>query len=148
MRRLVPPGLAAVAVGYLWQTFAIPLDPWSTADPINARTLPLIYGVTLLAIAVGLTLRPPPVDVDSPPTTRKRWRELASHAAAIIGFGVLIPWAGLWISLAALLVAGLLIAGERRPSVLAIAPLAIAGVAWLLIAVALDVYIDPGRWFS
>lgn len=148
MRRLTPLGLAAIAVGYLWQTFTIPLDPWSTADPINARTLPLIYGVTLLAVAVGLALRPPPIDVASAPTTRARWRELALHAASIIGFGVMIPWAGLWISLAALLVAGLLIAGERRPSVLAIAPLGIAGLAWLVIVVALDVYIDPGRWFS
>lgn len=61
---------------------------------------------------------------------------------------MLIPWAGLWLSLAALLVAGLPIAGERRPFVLGLAPVVTAGLGWLLIAVLLDVYIDPGRWFS
>ena len=145
--RLAPLLLAALAVVYLWQTLAIPLDPWSASEPINARTLPLVYGFALLAIALVLASRPPsPTVAQFPPPSR--WRSLAAHSVAIVGFGVLIPWAGLWISLAALLVAGLLIAGERRVWVIAAAPLATAGTAWLLIALVLDVYIDPGRWFS
>ena len=148
MTRLAPICLAAFAVAYLWQTFAIPLDPWSAAEAINARTLPLIYGVVLLAISLGLAARPLTPDAEATRIPFGRWRVLALHALAITGFGVLIPWAGLWTSLAALLVAGLLIAGERRPWVLVLAPVATAGLAWLLITVVLDVYIDPGRWFS
>lgn len=147
--RLAPVCLSAVAVAYIWQTVAIPLDPWSAAEAINARTLPLVYGVVLLAISLGLAVRPPSTASDAvPPTSSGRWRALALHSSAIIGFGVLIPWAGLWLSLAALLVAGLLVAGERRLLVLALAPFVTAGVAWMLIVVLLDVYIDPGRWFS
>lgn len=148
MTRLAPVCLAAFAVAYIWQTYTIPLDPWSAAEAINARTLPLVYGVVLLAVSLGLVVRPPSVGAEAAQTSPGRWRALVLHSAAIIGFGVLIPWAGLWLALAALLVAGLLIAGERRPLVLGLAPVATAGVAWLLIAVLLDVYIDPGRWFS
>lgn len=147
MTRLAPLCLAAVAAIYLWQAFDIPLDPWSAAEAINARTLPLVYGVLLLVISLALVVREPSGG-ELTASSSRRWRELGSHAGAIVGFGLLIPWAGLWISLAALLVAGLLIAGERRPWVLGLAPLGTAGLAWLLVGVVLDVYIDPGRWFS
>ncbi|MDE0659491.1 MAG: tripartite tricarboxylate transporter TctB family protein [Gammaproteobacteria bacterium] len=148
MTRLAPLCLAAFAVTYLWHTFTIPLDPFSAAEAINARTLPLIFGVALLAVSLGLAARPSTPEAEAAEIPLQRWRVLAWHAVAIIGFGVLIPWAGLWISLAALLVAGLLIAGERRAWILAGAPLVTAGLAWLLIGVVLGVYIDPGRWFS
>ena len=148
MTRLLPTCLAGVAVAYLWQTYTIPLDPWSKAEAINARTLPLIYGVALLAISLALLARPPESDSSASTVAAGRWRTLAFHAAAIVGFGLLIPWAGLWIASAVLLVAGLLIAGERRPLVVVLAPVGTAAFAWLLIAVVLDVYIDPGRWFS
>ena len=148
MTRLAPVCLAALAVAYIWQTYAIPLDPWSAAEAISARTLPLVYGVVLLAISLGLAVRPPSTRAEVVPTSAARWRVLGLHSAAIIGFGVLIPWAGLWLSLGALLAASLFIAGERRPLVLGLAPVATAGMAWLLIAVLLGVYIDPGRWFS
>ena len=150
MTRLAPICLAAFAVTYLWQTFAIPLDSFSAAEAINARTLPLIYGVALLAISFVLVAWPSgsQARAEAARVPIGRWRVLALHAVAITGFGVLIPWAGLWVSLATLLVSGLFIAGERRPWVLAVAPLATAGLAWLLIGVVLGVYIDPGRWFS
>ena len=148
MTRLLPTCLAAVAVGYLWHAYTIPLDSWSQAEAINARTLPLIYGAVLLVISLALLARPPSADPTAVGVAPARWRDLAFHAAAIIGFGMLIPWAGLWISSAVLLVASLFIAGERRPPVLLLAPVGTAALAWLLIAVVLNVYIDPGRWFS
>ena len=148
MRRLAPLCLAAVAVAYIWQTYTIPLDPWSRTEAINARTLPFVYAMVLLAISLGLAIRPPSDSAAAGPTPSGRWRALVLHSLAFVGFGVLIPWAGLWLSLAALLVAGLLIAGKRRPLVLGLAPVVTAGLGWLLIAVLLDVYIDPGRWFS
>ena len=77
-----------------------------------------------------------------------RWSVLGAHCVAIVAFGLLIPYAGLWIATAVLLLAGLLIAGERRLAVLAIAPVATAATAWFLIAVVLDIYVDPGVWFD
>ena len=156
--------MAAVAVAYLWQAWSIPLDPWSAEEAINARTLPFVYGFVLLALSVALATSPGPQPSQSPApapsapsatasdtrkdSIRARWVTLTAHCLAIAAFGVLIHFAGLWLATAALLAAALLIAGERRPTVLVVAPLATAVIAWLLIAVMLNVYIAPGEWFS
>ena len=131
-------------MAYLVQAWTIPLDPWSAAEVVNARTLPLGYGFGLLLVSVALLLAPHA----SQAHPGMRWRTLALHCAAIAGFGALIRFGGLWVATAALLLGTLLIAGERRVWVLLSAPIGTALTAWLLIAVALDVYIHPGVWFS
>lgn len=135
--------MAAFAVAYLVAAWNIPLDPWSASETVNARALPVVYGVGLLAVSIALLAVAP-----SPPNARRSSRRttLGAHCAAIAAFGLLIPYAGLWIATAALLLAGLLIAGERRLAVLTIAPVATAATAWFLIAVVLDIYVDPGIW--
>ena len=141
--RLVPLAMAAFAVAYLVAAWNIPLDPWSAAETVNARALPIVYGVGLLAVSITLlAVAPAPRDARG----GTRWKTLGAHCIAIAAFGVLIPYAGLWVATALLLLAALLIAGERRLAVLAIAPVATAATAWFLIAVALDIYIDPGVW--
>ena len=99
-------------------------------------------------MAVGLGIRPAPSSDTGSTGSALGWRRLAGHGVVIVAFGLLIPLAGLWVSLGALLFAGLLIAGERRPLVLVFAPLGTAVLAWLLLAVVLGVYIDPGLWLS
>ena len=121
--------------------------------PSTPRTLPLVYGGGLLILGVCLALRPGPrPDGARPspasPASRRRWRSLAAQCCAIVGFGVAIRWAGPWLALAGLLVAALLIAGERRWWVLVLAPAVTSALAWVLIAIVLEVYVDPGRWFS
>ena len=152
-KRLLPLALAGFAAVYIWQALTITLDPWSADEAINARTLPLIYGGGLLVLGVCMALRPGPrTDGARPspasPASRRRWRSLAAQCCAIVGFGVAIPWAGPWLALAGLLIAALLIAGERRWWVLALAPTVTAALAWVLIAIVLEVYVDPGHWFS
>lgn len=147
-RRLPALLLAAFAAVYLWQALAIPLDPWSASESVNARTLPIAYAVLLLLVAVGLGIRPTPSNQTGSTGSALGWRRLAGHGVVIVAFGMLIPLAGLWVSLGALLFACLLIAGERRPLVLVFAPLGTAVLAWLLLAVVLGVYIDPGLWLS
>lgn len=139
----MPLALAAFAVVYLVAAWNIPLDPWSAAETVNARALPIVYGVGLLAVSIALLAVAQPAQ-----DARRgaRWTTLGAHCVAIAAFGLLIPYAGLWVATAALLLAALLIAGERRLLVLTIAPVATAGTAWFLIAVALDIYVDPGIW--
>lgn len=139
----MPLALAAFAVVYLVAAWNIPLDPWSAAETVNARALPVVYGVGLLVVSIALLAVAPPAQ-DARPGAR--WTTLGAHCVAIAAFGLLIPYAGLWVATAILLLAGLLIAGERRLAVLAIAPVATAATAWFLIAVALDIYVDPGIW--
>ena len=139
----MPLALAAFAVVYLVAAWNIPLDPWSAAETVNARALPVVYGIGLLVVSIALLAVAPPAQ-----EARRdaRWTTLGAHCVAIAAFGLLIPYAGLWVATAILLLAGLLIAGERRLAVLAIAPVATAATAWFLIAVALDIYVDPGIW--
>ena len=145
IQRLVPLGMAAFAVVYLVAAWNIALDPWSAAETVNARALPIVYGIGLLAVSIALLAVAPP-----PRNAREgaRWTTLGAHCVAITAFGLLIPYAGLWLATALLLLAGLLIAGERRLVVLTVAPLATAATAWFLIAVVLDIYVDPGVWFD
>ena len=145
IRRLVPLAMAAFAVVYLVAAWNIPLDPWSAAETVNARALPLVYGVGLLAVSIALMLVAPP---RQDARRGARWFVLGAHCVVIAAFGLLIPYAGLWTATALLLLAGLLIAGERRLAVLVIAPLGTAAVAWFLIAVVLGIYVDPGVWFD
>ena len=152
-KRLLPLALVGFAAVYIWQALTIALDPWSAEEAINARTLPLLYGSGLLILGACLALRPVAHQNGARPSrassaVRRRWLGLAAQCCAIIGFGLAIPWAGPWLALAGLLTASLLIAGERRWWVLALAPVVTAASAWVLISVVLEVYVDPGRWFS
>lgn len=145
--RVAPLALAIGALLYLWRAFAIPLDPWAAAEPVGPRTLPIVYGFALLAIAGLLAVQRPASSPSSATSTAgagRRWWQLAGHCVAIAVFGIAIGWLGLWLALALLLAALLAIAGERRPAVLALAPLGTPAGTWLLVAVVLDVYIDPG----
>ena len=162
IRRLPALALMAFAGIYLWLAAAIPLDPWSAMEAINARTLPFAYGVALLIVAVALLFqggrgpnnRPPAPSGDGEGTggeraaTWRRWRKLAAQCAIIAVFGFVIPVAGPWLALAGLLLASLWAAGERRLRVLLLLPACVAGAAWLLVAVLLDVYVDPGSLFA
>ena len=142
-RRIVPLALLMVAAGYLWAAMGIELDPWSADELVNARALPIVCGFLLALFATGMLLRGV-----APGETSRRYGPLATMSACIVGFAALIPNVGLWPSLALFLAASLALLGERRPLVLVVAPAATALAGWLLIEVALAVYIHPGAWWS
>ena len=141
-RRLVPLCLLLVAGTYLWAATRIELDPWSAEELVNARALPLACGSLLALFATGMLLRGV-----TPSETGRRYKPLAAMSACIVGFAALIPNAGLWPALALFLAASLALLGERRPLVLTAAPVATALAGWVLIEVALGVYIHPGAWW-
>lgn len=157
IRRLPALALVAFAGIYLWLALAIPLDPWSANEAINARTLPFVYGVALLIVAAALLFHGGDAASDGEQAAsgddrtagdRRRWLKLAAQCAIIAAFGFAIPIVGPWLALVALLLASLWAAGERRLPMLLLLPAATAGAAWLLVAVLLDVYVDPGSLFS
>ena len=141
--RVVPLGLLLVAGIYLWATVRIELDPWSADELVNARALPLFCGILLALFATVMLLRGL-----TPSETGRRYKPLALMSACIVAFAALIPIVGLWPALALFLVVSLALLGERRPLVLTLAPVATALAGWLLIEVALGVYIHPGAWWS
>ena len=142
-RRLVPLCLLLVAGIYLSAATRIELDPWSAEELVNARALPLFCGSLLALFATGMLL-----GGIAPSETGRRYKPLAMMSACIVGFAALIPNAGLWPALALFLAASLALLGERRLLVLTVAPAATALAGWILIEVALGVYIHPGAWWS
>ena len=152
-RRITPLAFLALAIAYGFMASRIELDPWSAAEALNARTLPFIYAVLLALLCLPLLVRGMQVqrsaDGDSADRADWRgWRTAGLIAAAVVGFGLLIPFAGLWPSAFLLLAASLLAAGERRWPVVLGAPAGLSALGWLVIENLLGVYLDPGIWFD
>ena len=152
-RRIAPLAFLVLAVAYGWMASRIELDPWSASEAFNARTLPFIYAVLLGLLCLPLLGRGMQVQRDAGADVPDRadwhgWRTAGLIAAAVVGFGFLIPFAGLWPSAFLLLAASLLAAGERRWLVVLGAPAGLAALGWLVIEKLLGVYLDPGIWFD
>lgn len=152
-RRITPLAFLVLAIAYGWMASRIELDPWSAAEALNARTLPFIYAVLLGLLCLPLLARGMRVKQDTGADVADRpdwhgWRTAGLIAGAVIGFGLLIPFAGLWPSAFLLLAASLLAAGERRWPVVLGAPAGLAALGWLVIEKLLGVYLDPGIWFD
>ena len=152
-RRITPLAFLVIAIAYGFMASRIELDPWSAAEALNARTLPFIYAVLLGLLCLPLLVRGMQVQRDASADAPNQldwrgWRTAGLIAVAVVAFGLLIPFAGLWPSAFLLLAASLLAAGERRWPVVLGAPAGLAALGWLVIEMLLGVYLDPGIWFD
>ena len=141
--RTLPLILLAFGVVYVWFAYGVTLDPWSAAEPVNSRTLPIAYGSILILLSTFLLVRGMRVHVP-----RHNLLRLTSISASIIGFGLLLPRVGVWPALILLLVSCLMIMGEKRWHVFILAPLLASLGGWLLIEILLGVYVEPGAFWS
>ena len=152
-RRITPLAFLVLAIAYGWMSSRIQLDPWSAAEALNARTLPFIYAVLLGLLCLPLLVGGMPATRDVGADGHHRvdwrgWRTAGLIAALVVGFGLLIPFAGLWPAAFLLLAASLLATGERRWPVVLGAPAGLAALGWLVIEQLLGVYLDSGIWFD
>ena len=128
--------LLAIGIGYVVIASQIALDPWSEMDAINSRTLPYFYGSGLaLCVLVLLLQRPVALEVPG------RILPLGLVCLVIVAFISLLQYAGLWCSLAALLVANMLIMGERRLPILFGVSLGVPLVGWGLVEQLLEMVV-------
>ena len=141
-QRIIPLLLLTFSCGYLSLANLIPLDPWSAEESVGPRTLPIVYGSLLLILSSNMLFRGAPILKRG-----YRWQPLTVIAICIIIFAGLIPYAGLWLTVAFFLCGSLGILGERRVLVLIAAPFATALLGWFVINVLLNVYIHPGSWW-
>lgn len=130
--------LLTVTLAYLALARQIPLDPWSAQELVNSRTLPTLYGV-LLAVILSLLLFRAAPSVRAP---RHVGRAVALFAVAA-AFVWAVPRVGLWMALAPMLVAALLVMGERRPVPVVTLSAAIPGLGWLVVERLLGIHV-PG----
>ena len=141
--RVLPSILLAVGVVYLAVAYRITLDPWSAEEAVNSRTLPIAYGSILILLSTALFVRGMGVDVP-----KHNRIPLTLISVSIFGFGLVLPWVGVWPALILLLVSCLLIMGERRWHIFVLAPLLTSLGGWLLIEILLGIYVEPGAFWS
>ena len=143
IHKLIPALLVVFGVIYTLLAANIELDSWSQDETINSKTLPIIYGATFTILCIPLLFQK-----SKDKTVPKFATRLAPLIAIIVIFGTLIPYVGLWISLVFLLIFSLIVLGERRATVLLLAPLFTALCGYLLIEIGLNIYIDSGSLWS
>ncbi len=131
-------GLLALSLSYVFAARAIPLDVWSLEETINSRTLPTLYGLLLIGVLIRLLFKRPP-DVEHP----QRLTKAVGNVALLVLFAAAVPFVGLWLSLACLLVPSLIYMGERRIWLVATISLGLPVTGWLLIEQLLGVFV-PG----
>jgi|GEM_PF-533812 hypothetical protein len=113
--------LWCLGIVYLLQANQIPLDPWSAQDPVNARTLPQLYGL-LLCIAVPLLwlqrrkmAKSSDHSDDTPSNPAQSSGGLLMLLSGAIGTFILaLQWLNLWVAVALLLFVLLWLMRERR----------------------------------
>jgi hypothetical protein len=132
--------LLGIAALYLVSAWGMSLDPWLAAEPINSRTLPMLYGGALIVLTTAwLWARP------SAPAFPGIRRPL-SLVVVMMMFAWLVPRLSLWPAVPLLLSGALWIMGERRFRIVVALPCGIALLGAVLTS-ALGLYLPaPGWW--
>lgn len=143
IHRLIPGLLIAFGVTYTWLASNIELDIWSQDETINSQTLPLFYGVTFTLLCLPLFFGRTKIQLTS--SSVKRFVPLT---VIIIFFGLIIPYVGVWVSLVFLLTSSLFVLGERRPTIILLAPSLTALCGFLLVETGLNIFLDSGSLWS
>ncbi len=136
--RILLGSLLLTALGYLWLAAHIPMDPWTAAEAVNNRTLPLVYGTVLLGVVLLLLLARPRLahGVQGP-----RLLRLVVICLLALAFVATLPRVGLWVALGAWLATAGWWLGERRWQALAATALLIPLGGWLLVEQLLGLYL-------
>ncbi len=135
-QRLLLVALLALAIGYVLTALNIPMDPWTAAETVNTRTLPVIYGALLSLVCIALL----PGRAAQPATAFQgaRWARLGGVVALIVGFLTLIQLVPFWVALGTLLAALAFWLGERSVVRLLLLSSSVPLAGWLGIEQLLD----------
>ena len=136
--RLLLIGLLLTGVAYTFLASRIPMDPWTAEELINARTLPMVYGV-LLSLTLLVLLVRSAVPVTAVPAGRLI-RGLGI-AVLVLAFVALLGLVNLWIGLGLLLLISAWWLGERRWLPLLSLAISIPLLGFLGIELGLGVYL-------
>lgn len=128
-----------LGAGYLFEATRIPMDPWTAAETVNTRTLPLLYGSLLCLVSLALLFRPAgtrPENLDG-----YRVLRLIGVLVLVLGFVLALPYVPLWIALGVLLAALPLWLGQRSPVQIGLLAIGVPLVGWLGVEVLLGLYL-------
>jgi putative tricarboxylic transport membrane protein len=140
--------LFVIIAAYGYQALQIPLFPGQELEPFKPRTMPVLLaaaGLLLTAIRLVQLLRGSGTE-GSLGLKGLHWAPAAWLCVAMLGYGMLMNPLGFIVATTLFLVAGFLILGERRRSVLLFLPLAFSVAFFLLMTQGLGLYLAPGAW--
>jgi hypothetical protein len=128
-----------IGAGYLFEATQIPMDPWTAAETVNTRTLPLLYGSLLCLVSLALLFRPAgtrPEGLDG-----YRVLRLIGVLVLVLGFVLALPYVPLWIALGVLLAALPLWLGQRSAVQIGLLAIGVPLIGWLGVEVLLGLYL-------
>jgi putative tricarboxylic transport membrane protein len=140
--------VAFAAYGY--HALQIPLFPGQELEPFRPRTMPVLLaaaGLLLGAIRVFKLARGEGTE-GSLGLTGLDWAPAAWLCAAMLGYGFLMNPLGFVVATTLFLLAGFVILGERRRSVLLFLPVAFSTAFFLVMTEGLGLYLATGMWMA
>ena len=142
--------LAVVFAAYGYQALNIPLFPGQELEPFKPRTMPVLLaaaGLLLIVIRLVKLARGESTE-GSLGLAGLNWAPAAWLCLAMLGYGFLMSPLGFVPATTLFLVAGFLILGERRRSVLLLLPIVFSTAFFLLMTQGLGLYLAPGAWLA
>ena len=142
--------LFVVFAAYGLEALTIPLFPGQENEPFKPRTMPIALAIAGLLLTGIRTLQlSGATDGDKDEKIGSlNWRPVILLCLVMVGYGFLLTPLGFIIATILFLLAGFLILGERRRSVLLFLPATFSVVFFLLMTEGLGLYLSSGTWLG
>lgn len=138
--------LFVMFAAYGLEALTIPLFPGQEDEPFKPRTMPValaLVGLLLTGIRAA-KLHRSTGQSEGPGLRALNWHPVVRLCLVMLAYGFLLVPIGFVVATTLFLVAGFLILGERRRSVLLFLPLAFSVFFFLLMTEGLGLYLAPG----
>lgn len=133
--------LLVFSVAYAYLTTKIPLLPFQANAAFTAKTLPEVLSV--LGVVLSLALIISPGEDTAADRRGYQWGRAAIICLMMVIYGLVIRPLGFVPSTIVFLMAGFLVLGERRWTMMWLTAVILVILFWLLMTQVLDVYISP-----
>lgn len=142
--------LFVLFAAYGYQALQIPLFPGQELEPFKPRTMPVLLAATGLLLTAIRMFKLVHGDGTEGSIGLKglNWAPVIWLCVAMLGYGFLMNPLGFVLATTLFLLAGFLILGERRKSVLLFLPVTFSAAFFLLMTRGLGLYLAPGAWMA
>ena len=148
--RIATAVLFVAFAAYGLEALTIPLFPGQELEPFKPRTMPValaIAGLLLCGIRVLQLSRGEGTETGMR-LDGLHWPPVLRLCIAMLAYGYLMIPLGFVLATTLFLVAGFLVLGERRKSILLILPIAFSVAFFIVMTQGLGLYLAPGTWLG
>lgn len=141
-----------LCVAYFWISQDIRIMPFARNDPVTPQTVPRALAIVGGIIAFLMLVLPPkgprPTGGPFDGWGLFAWGRVISLGLVMLAYGFLLTRVGFIVSTSLFLIAGYLILGERRWTVLLAASVPVVVVFWALLTQLLGLYLATGSYWD